>query len=66
MKWVNSFVAPVKSNNKIRISIDPRDSNKAIQREHYPLKAIEDVTEKLKNAKDFSKVDSTSSFWQIK
>lgn len=64
-KWVNSFVAPVKSNEKIRICIDPRDLNKAIQREHYPLKTIEDVTEKLKGAKVFSKVDSTSSFWQI-
>ena len=65
-KWVNSFVAPVKANGQIRICIDPRDLNKAIQREHYPLKTIEDITEKLKDAKIFSKVDSTSSFWQIK
>lgn len=65
-KWVNSFVAPIKPNNQVRICIDPRDLNKAIQREHYPLKTIDDITEKMKDAKVFSKVDSTSSFWQIK
>ena len=49
-KWVNSFVAPVKPSGQIRICIDPRDLNKTIQREHYPLKTIEDITEKLKGA----------------
>ena len=40
--WVNSLVALVKP-NKIRICIDPRDLNKAIQREHFPMMTIEEV-----------------------
>ena len=36
--WVNSMVTVIKPNSKIRICIDPRDLNKAILRELYPLK----------------------------
>ena len=39
---VNSILAVVKT-NKIRICIDPRDLNKAIQREHFPMMTIEEV-----------------------
>jgi hypothetical protein len=28
---------------KIRVCIDPRDLNRAIEREHYPMKTIEEV-----------------------
>ena len=40
--WVNSMVAVVKP-SKIRIYIDPRDLNKAVQREHFPMITIEEV-----------------------
>ena len=65
-EWVSSFVAPIKPNNQVRICIDPRDLNKAIQREHYLLKTIDDITETMKDAIVFSKVDSTSNFGQVK
>ena len=65
-EWVNSMVTPTKSNGKIRVCIDPRDLNQAIQREHYPMKTIEDITPKMRNAKIFSKVDATSGYWAIK
>jgi hypothetical protein len=29
--WVNSMVIVIKQNNKVRICMDPRDLNKAIQ-----------------------------------
>ena len=63
--WVNSMVTVLKPNGKLRICIDPRDLNKAIQREHYPLKTIEDVVQGIPEAKVFSKLDATSGFWQI-
>ena len=63
--WVNSMVTVLKRNGKLRICIDPRDLNKAIQREHYPLKTIEDVVQGIPEAKVFSKLDATSGFWQI-
>ncbi|CAC5403290.1 unnamed protein product [Mytilus coruscus] len=64
-QWVNSMVTVIKPNGKIRICIDPRDLNKAILREHYPLKTVEDVISQMPNAKVFSKLDATSGFWHI-
>ena len=56
----------IKPNNKVRICMDPRDLNKAIQREHFPLKTIEEVIADMPQAKVFSKIDAKSSFWQLK
>ena len=63
-KWVNSMVTVVKPNNKIRICIDPRDLNKAILREHHPMKTIEEILPQMSEAKVFSKLDALSGFWQ--
>ena len=63
--WVNSMVAVVKS-NKIRICIDPRDLNKAIQREYFPMMTIEEIVAGMPQAKVFSVLDATSGYWQVK
>ena len=63
--WVSSMVTVVKPNGKLRVCIDPKDLNKAIQREHYPLKTIEEVVAEIPEAKIFTKLDATSGFWQI-
>ncbi|CAC5365064.1 unnamed protein product [Mytilus coruscus] len=62
--WVNSMVTVVKSNGDVRICIDPKDLNKTIRREHYPMKT--EVVANIPNAKVFSKKDATSGFWQLK
>ncbi|KAK3755128.1 hypothetical protein QZH41_005886 [Actinostola sp. cb2023] len=43
-----------------------RDLNKAIKREHYPMKTIEEVATKLSGAKYFSTLDASAGFWHIK
>lgn len=63
-EWVNSMVV-VSKGTKIRICIDPKDLNRAIMREHFPLKTIEDVIANMPHAKYFSKLDAVSGFWQI-
>ena len=63
-EWVNSMVV-VNKGDKIRICIDPKDLNRAIMREHFPLKTIDDVLANMPNAKYFSKLDAVSGFWQI-
>ena len=63
--WVNSMVAVIKS-NKIRICIDPRDLNKAIQREYFPMMTIDKVVAGMPQAKMFSALDATSGYWQGK
>ncbi|VDI13249.1 Hypothetical predicted protein [Mytilus galloprovincialis] len=64
-QWVHSTVTVIKPNGKIRICIDPRDLNKAILREHYPLKTVEDVISQMPNAEVFSELDTISKLWHI-
>ena len=45
--WVNSMVTIIKPNGSLCIYIDPRDLNKAIQREHYPMQTIEEITTRM-------------------
>ena len=45
--WVNSLVVREKPNGSLRVCLDPRDLNKAIKREHYPVPTVEIVTTKL-------------------
>lgn len=63
--WVNSMVTVKKANKRIRICIDPQDLNKAIKREHYPLRTVEEVVAEMPNAKVFSVLDANHGFWQI-
>ena len=65
--WVHSLVT-VRKPNKMRVCIDPKDLNRAIKRihVHYHLQTVEEVIEKLPQAKVFSKFDATHGFWHIK
>ena len=45
--WVDSLVVREKPNGNLRVCLDPRDLNKAIWREHYPVPTVESVTAKL-------------------
>ena len=63
--WVNSMVVVPKKNGKLRICLDPKDLNRAIKREHYPLPTIEDIATRLHGAKVFTKLDVRSGFWHI-
>ena len=58
--WVNSKGVAQKG-EKIRICIDPSDLNKAIKREHYPSKTVEEITTKIPGAKVFSVLDAMKS-----
>ena len=35
--WISSMVTVPKTNGKLRVCLDPRDLNRAVQRAHYPL-----------------------------
>ena len=51
--WVNSLVVREKPNGSLRICLDPKDLNKAIKREHYPVPAVDMVTNRLQGATIF-------------
>ena len=52
--WVSSLVCVDKPDGSIRVCLDPRDLNRAIKREHYPLPLVEDITSSCAGATLFS------------
>ena len=66
-EWVNVLIVVKKPQTcKLRVCLDPRDLNKAIQRPHYPLTILEEVTKKLAGVKYFSVLEARSGYWAIK
>ena len=63
--WINSMVVVPKKNGSLRICLDPKDLNRAIQRHHYPLPTIEDIATRLHGAKVFTIVDVKNGFWHV-
>ena len=64
-EWVNSLVVVEKPNKSVRLCLDPRELNKSILREHFPMKTVEEVAAKVKNAKIYSVLDASNGYWQI-
>ena len=64
--WVSSVLAVPKRDGSIRVCLDPKDLNTAIQSSHYPLPTVDDVTSRLTKAKVFSVMDAKSGFWHVK
>ena len=65
-EWVNSVVVVEKSGSKkLRICLDPRPLNEAIQREHYKMPTIEEITTRVAGATVFSKLDANHGYWKV-
>lgn len=65
--WVNALVVAEKpKTGKLRVCLDPRPLNDAIQRPYYPLPTLDDVTPRLAGAQYFSVLDARSGYWAIK
>jgi hypothetical protein len=58
--WVSSLVIAEKSNGDMRLCLDPKHLNKAIKRQHYPIRTAEEIFGRMKNPRIFSKLDCTS------
>ena len=65
-EWVNSLVTPIKSDGSLRVCIDPKDLNEALQREHYPMNNLENVVTYLEGAQYFTVLDANAGYWQLK
>ena len=64
-EWISSIVAVPKKNGKLRICLDPKDLNRAIQREKYQLPTVEDIATRLHGAKVFTMMDVRNGFWHV-
>ena len=63
--WVNPVVVVPKSNNDIRLCVDMRRANEAIQRERHPIPTVEEITQDLSGSRIFSKLDLKWGYHQI-
>ena len=79
-EWVNLFVigekkvivdssnshSPNRSQTKkIRLCLDPRDLNEALEREPYYSRSVDELIAKFNGAKFFTIVDMDKGYWQV-
>ena len=65
--WVNGLHCAIKSGSgKLRICLDPKPLNAALQRNHYPMRILDDVLPELNQLKVFSVFDAKNGFWHVK
>ena len=63
--WASPVVLVPKPNGQTRMCFDYRAVNKVTVADSHPLPRIDDILDRLKGAKYFSKIDLKSGFWQI-
>ena len=74
--WVNSYVIVEKDSNnhhtpnhtikrKLRICLDPRDLNEALEREPYHTCSLDEITTKLKGMTVFTIVDFKKGYYMV-
>ena len=76
-EWVNSFVIMEKKiptnsssqghsmNKKLRICLDPRDLNEALEREPYYTQSIEEIMGKFHGMTRFTIADFNKGYWMV-
>ncbi|CAB3998121.1 uncharacterized protein K02A2.6-like, partial [Paramuricea clavata] len=63
--WVSPLVVIPKKDGEIRLCIDMRMANQAIQRERHPTPTVDDLIHKLNGATIFTKLDLRSGYHQL-
>lgn len=63
-EWVSNMIV-VNTPKKLRICLDPRPLNNAIQRPRYPIPTADSLISKLQGCKVFTILDAKNGFWQL-
>ena len=63
--WVSNVVIETKPSGDLRICICPKELNKALKRERYPIPVTENVLPELSKARLFTKVDALYGYWHV-
>ncbi|XP_055909992.1 uncharacterized protein LOC129944528 [Eupeodes corollae] len=64
-KWVSPLVIAPKGKDDVRICVDMRRANLAVERENHPLPTMDDFLPHLCEAKWFSKLDVKQAYHQV-
>lgn len=63
--WVSPVVVVPKKSSGVRLCVDMRQANKAVQRERHPMPTIDELITDLNGSTVFSTVDLTSGYHQF-
>jgi len=63
--WVSPIVTPPKKNGDVRLCVDMREANKAIERERHPMPTVDELIHDMNGAKVFSKLDLKCGYNQL-
>ena len=64
-EWINSIVPVMKEDGSLRLCPDPKDLNKAIKRNQWYARTLDDILPELAQSKYFTIKDATSGFWHV-
>ena len=64
-EWINSIVPVMKSNGSLRLCLYPKDLNKAIERNQWYSRMIDDILPELAKSKYKTLQDATSGYWHV-
>ena len=64
-EWINSIVPVMKEDGSLRLCLDPKDLNEAIERNQWYARTLDDILPELAQSKYFTIKDATSGFWHI-
>ncbi len=64
--WVNQMVVQEKKDGSLRICLDPRQLNNAIEVDRCTLPTLEEVLPQLNGATTFTKLDLRNGYWHVK
>ena len=64
-EWVSPLVVVPEPDGDIRVCVDMRRANEAIERERHPIPTIEEVLNDLNGSTVFSKLDLKWGFHQV-
>ena len=55
----------MKPNSSMRLSLDPKDLNKVIERNQWYSRTIDDILQELAKSKFKTQKDATSGYWHV-
>ena len=64
-EWINSIVPVMKPDGSLRLCLDPKDLNKAIDRNQWYSRTLDDILPELANSKYKTLKDATSGYWHV-
>ena len=64
-EWINSIVPVMKEDGSLRLCLDLKDLHKAIERNQWYARTLNDILPELVQSKYFTVKDATTGFWHI-